>query len=75
MFFLRQPSSETIQRFISSQRDLTFLTQKLARPGWQLPSGYTVDRNRIRLGEGQETFERAVAALRLWKQSDLGWQE
>lgn len=73
MFFLRQPSSETIQRFISSQRDLPFSYPEVGATAGELPSGYTVDRNRIRLGEGKETYERAVAALKLWKQSDLGW--
>jgi uncharacterized protein (UPF0548 family) len=73
MFFLRQPSSETIQRFISSQRDLPFSYPEVGATAGELPSGYIIDRNRIRLGEGKETFERAVAALRRWKQSDLGW--
>jgi uncharacterized protein (UPF0548 family) len=73
MFFLRQPSSETIQRFISSQRDLPFSYPEVGATAGELPSGYTIDRNRIRLGEGKETYERAVAALKLWKQSDLGW--
>lgn len=73
MFFLRQPSSETIQRFISSQRDLPFSYPEIGATAGELPSGYTIDRNRIRLGEGKETYERAVAALRRWKQSDLGW--
>ena len=32
-----------------------------------------MDRNRIKLGTGKEAYERASAALRNWKQFDLGW--
>jgi uncharacterized protein (UPF0548 family) len=34
-----------------------------------------VDHNRVRLGEGEATFEKAVAALRAWKMFDFGWIE
>ena len=37
------------------------------------PSGYTVDHNRVQLGFGKECYERAIGALRNWKQFDLGW--
>lgn len=37
------------------------------------PAGYVVDRYRVRLGEGEEAFGRAVAALRAWRMFDLGW--
>jgi uncharacterized protein (UPF0548 family) len=39
----------------------------------ELPAGYVVDRNRIELGSGRDTFERAVAALQRWDMFDLGW--
>ena len=35
--------------------------------------GYVVDHNRIRLGMGEETFVRAVEALRGWRMFDVGW--
>jgi uncharacterized protein (UPF0548 family) len=38
-----------------------------------LPSGYTVDHNRKKLGDGMDRFETAVGALKSWKQFDLGW--
>ncbi|MFN2510884.1 MAG: DUF1990 family protein [Pyrinomonadaceae bacterium] len=73
MFFLRQPSSESIQRFISSQRELPFSYPEVGATAGELPAGYIVDRNRTRLGTGKETYERAIAALRNWRQFDLGW--
>ncbi|MBA3356813.1 MAG: DUF1990 domain-containing protein [Pyrinomonadaceae bacterium] len=72
MFLLRQPSPETIRRFISSQCELPFYPEVGATAG-QLPPGYNVDRNLIMLGTGKGTYERAFAALRNWKQFDLGW--
>ena len=39
------------------------------------PQGYTIDHNRVQLGVGKECFDRAVDAIRSWKQFDLGWVE
>jgi len=73
MFFLRQPSPEAIRRFISHQRDLQFSYPEVGATVGELPSGYIVDRNRIKLGTGNEVYERAITALQNWKQFDLGW--
>lgn len=73
MFLLRQPSRETIARFIESQRDLQFSYSQTGATQSQPPAGFVVDRNVIQLGSGKETFDRAVAAMRDWKQFDLGW--
>src|SRR5678815_2816210 len=76
MFLHRKASEEVVSQFITSQQDLPFSypqvgsTQSRAVAG---PEGYTVDHNRTKLGEGEETYRRAVAALRSWKQFDLGW--
>lgn len=32
-----------------------------------------MDHNRVRLGEGEETFARAVRAVNAWKMFDVGW--
>ena len=76
MFLRHKPSEEEVKRFISSQSGLPF---SYAQPATTLaedaPSGYNVDHNRTKLGDGRETFQRAVMALRNWKQFDLGWVE
>ena len=36
-------------------------------------AGYVVDHNRVKLGEGRRTFDRAVLALRTWRMFDVGW--
>lgn len=73
MFLFREPSSETIRRFISSQRELPFSYCEVGASAGELPPGYIVDRNRIKLGNGQDVYEVAIAALRNWRQFDLGW--
>ncbi len=77
MFLLRQPSPDLILRFIDSQKNRAFSYSQTgatqAEPPDGFPEGFTVDHNRIRLGEGKRTYERAVAALRSWKQFELGW--
>ena len=74
MFLARQPSAETIRLFISSQHDLPFSYREVgATRSEETPPGYTVDHNRVRLGDGEDVYLRAAAALRSWKQFDLGW--
>jgi len=74
MFLARQPSAETIRHFISSQHDLPFSYREVgATRGEETPPGYKIDHNRLRLGDGEAVYLRAVAALRNWKQFDLGW--
>jgi uncharacterized protein (UPF0548 family) len=74
MFLLSQPSADQIQKFISSQRDRPFsYSQVGATQAADPPVGFNVDQNRRRLGEGAETYQRAVAALKTWKHFDLGW--
>jgi len=74
MFLARQPSAETIRQFIASQHDLPFSYPEVgATRSEETPPGYTVDHNRVRLGEGEDVYLRAVAALRSWQQFELGW--
>ena len=82
MFLLRQHSDATIRQFISSQHNLPFSYREVgATRSEVMPAGttvpltsdYNVDHNRMRLGDGEDVYLRAVAALKSWKQFDLGW--
>lgn len=73
MFLFREPSDGAVRRFIAEQRGLTFSYQEVGVTQGGAPPGYVADRYRVRLGEGEETFGRAVAALRSWRMFDLGW--
>jgi uncharacterized protein (UPF0548 family) len=74
MFLLSQPSAGQIQKFIYSQRDHSFsYSQVGATRAADPPVGFSVDHNRRRLGDGEDTYQRAVAALKTWKHFNLGW--
>jgi uncharacterized protein (UPF0548 family) len=73
MFLITKPSAEKIRRFIASQQELPFSYPETGATRGPLPTGYVIDHNRIKLGTGRETYERAAAALRKWKHFDLGW--
>ena len=73
MFFLKAPADEQIRRFVASQREQSFSYKEVGASRQGEVEGYTIDHNRIKLGMGQATFERAVEALRTWKHFDLGW--
>ena len=74
MFLPRKPSDETIRQFISSQHDLPFSYREVgATRSEAAPADFTVDHNRIKLGDGESAYQRAVTALRSWQQFELGW--
>lgn len=75
MFALTKPSAERIRQFINEQRDLPLSYPEVGATNSTLPAGYNIDHNRIQLGHGEQTFQRAVAAVRNWKMHDLGWLE
>ena len=74
MFLPREPSARDIERFVASQRDLSFSYAEVGatRDGVS-PKGFVADRYRVKLGEGEGVYRRAVEALRGWRQFDLGW--
>jgi len=73
MFTPRKPSVEAIRHFIRHQDDQLFSYPFVGVTQETPPPGYNVDHNRVQLGTGQDTFERAKAALRRWEMFNLGW--
>lgn len=73
MFLLGEPTGEEVRSFLDAQRGLPFTYGEVGATRAGAPPGYTVDRYRVRLGEGEETFARARDALLGWKMLDLGW--
>ncbi len=75
MFLFDEPSETRISAFLRTQRDAPFSYPHVGatREGGGSLAGYAVDHNRARLGEGEGTFDRAVAALRAWRMFDVGW--
>ncbi len=73
MVLLRRPSTVLVREFLASQSKLAFTYSAVGATAIQPPSGYVVDHTRIKLGEGEEVFTKAKAALRRWEQFRLGW--
>ena len=75
LFLIGEPSGALISRLFDERRDAPFSYAEVgtSRAAPREIPGYTVDHNRIRLGEGEEAFGRAVEALFAWKMFDVGW--
>jgi uncharacterized protein (UPF0548 family) len=73
VILLREPSDAQIERFLKRQRSLPFSYPEVVASRDGAPPGYPVNHHRGRLGTGQETFARAVEAVRGWKMYETGW--
>jgi hypothetical protein len=73
MFLLRKPSEAQIDSFIAAQQDSGFSYDPLGMTRDSIPAGYTVDRNRVQLGSGDQCFKAAVLAIQQWKMFDFEW--
>lgn len=79
MFALTEPTESDIAKFVYEQSQLPFsysevgATQVALSDRAVTPHGYNVDHNRVQLGRGADVYARAVAALKQWRQFDLGW--
>src|SRR5438067_5733618 len=75
MLLLRKPSPSVLDEFRSKQATLDFTYPAVGATAATPPSGYVVDRTRIRLGDGEDVFRAAGSALGRWDQFRLGWVE
>jgi len=72
---IRKPSPDAIHAFLRSQSTLNFSYPSVGATATTPPPGYAIDRARIKLGQGQQTFEAAKSALETWTHFRLGWVE
>ncbi len=75
MLSLRKPSPTTIENFLSRQAKLEFTYPAVGATASRPPDGYTVDRTRIEIGQGETAFVAAKEAMRRWEHFRLGWVE
>ena len=73
MLLLREPSDESVRRFLDGQRSLPFSYPEVGASQGRAPAGYAVNHNRGRLGTGPQSFARAVEAMGRWKMYETGW--
>jgi uncharacterized protein (UPF0548 family) len=72
-FRLTRPSARELDAVLAAQRDAPFTYPEVGATRGPAAAGYTIDRNRVRLGAGARTWARAVDALRHWRMTALGW--
>ena len=75
MLSLKKPSTESIRQFLAGQVTCDFTYAAVGATARTPPSGYVVDHTRIKLGEGEQAFHSARAALQRWQHFQLGWVE
>lgn len=73
MFSLRTLTEEAVEEEVKLVENADYNYPDLEITKQRDPKGYTVDHNRIQLGEGEAHYEKAVEAVRNWKMFDLGW--
>lgn len=73
MFLIREPGERVVADFIAGQHNQPFSYSEVGTTNTTPPSRYNVDHNRLQLGQGAATYERAVEALKNWRHFDLGW--
>jgi uncharacterized protein (UPF0548 family) len=77
LFTFARPTERQLYSLIERNKDAPFSYAAVGatRAGSirSIPAGYTVDRNRVLLGSGEEIFARARRKLESWDMFDLGW--
>ncbi len=73
-FYLRGPDDEVVGRFLAANEatPLSYAAVGCTRAPAP-PPGFQVDHVRVRLGEGEDAWRAAVAALGRWEMFRLGW--
>jgi uncharacterized protein (UPF0548 family) len=71
----RKPSPDAIRAFLATQSGREFTYPAVGATAAAPPSGFVVDRTRVRLGAGGDVFGAAKAALARWDHFRLGWVE
>lgn len=75
MIRFRRPAAPELDAFRAAQAELPFTYPSVGASATTPPVGFTVDRTRVQLGEGESTFHASRAALQRWEQFRLGWVE
>ena len=73
MFSLTAPSDDEVRRVIATQKDSGFSYPEVGASANSVPTGYNLDRNRIRLGSGETAWQQAVQAIRTWQMFSMPW--
>jgi len=73
MFFVRRPSDERIREILESESLRPFSYPEIGATRDRAPGGYPLNHHRDPVGHGEQTFRRAVEAVRAWAMYDMPW--
>jgi uncharacterized protein (UPF0548 family) len=73
MFYASRPIRNSIDAFLAAQQNQKFSYEEVGASRHEAPKGYTADHNRVQLGRGADTFERAKRAIQCWKMFEMAW--
>src|SRR5579864_3983308 len=73
MFCWSKPDQALVIAFIAAQQNQNFSYSEVGCSRQHPPNGYIADHNRIQLGVGVDTFEKAKSAVRQWKMFEMPW--
>lgn len=74
MFLLRRPTQDEIHRYVAERVDAPFTYPETgASRGTDEPPGYLRNHAAAHLGRGEDTWRRAVDAVRRWAMYDMEW--
>jgi uncharacterized protein (UPF0548 family) len=76
MLFLSRPDEGAVRSFLASQKgkEFSYPHAGATKDGFT-PRGFSVDHNRVHLGNGAHTFGHAVRAMQQWKMFAMPWVE
>ena len=69
MFLVRRPNDARIRDALAGQKKKPF---SYSNAGIAELTGYTIDHNCIRLGDGQVKFQKALEAIKRWEMFNIG---
>ena len=73
MLMARRPAVGEIDAFLARQTQASLSYAAVGATASTAPAGFSIDTNRVWLGQGAETFRAAAAALRRWEMFNFGW--
>jgi len=73
VLLLVPPSESQIELFLARARDSHHTYSEVGATAGLLPPLFKIDHNRILLGRGQHTWQKAVDAIRAWEMFNLNW--
>jgi uncharacterized protein (UPF0548 family) len=73
MFLTTKPSDQQIRAYVLSLAGLKYSYHDVGATASTIPRSYTIDHNRVQLGNGADTWACAIKGVQSWQMFNLGW--